>query len=64
VSSLAAMAYRARWRRVRNFMRRRRPLDAMNLLDGKYFQYQCTERGPLDTCTIGRRHMPNAHFQF
>ena len=39
-------------------------LDAMNLLDEKYFQYQDTKREPLNTYTTGRRYMLNAHFKF
>ncbi|SFR86302.1 TonB-dependent receptor [Dyella sp. OK004] len=39
-------------------------LDAMNLLDEKYFQYQDTKREPLNTYTTGRRYMMNLHFKF
>nr|WP_243649117.1 TonB-dependent receptor [Luteibacter rhizovicinus] len=39
-------------------------LDAMNLLDEKYFQYQDTKREPLNTYTTGRRYMANLHFKF
>lgn len=39
-------------------------LDAMNLLDEKYFQYQVTKQEPLNTYTTGRRYMANLHVKF
>lgn len=39
-------------------------LDAMNLLDQKYFQYQGTDSFPVAKYSTGRRYMANFHFKF
>jgi TonB-dependent receptor len=39
-------------------------LDAMNLLDEKYFQYQVTDSMPTNKYTTGRRYMASLHFKF
>jgi TonB-dependent receptor len=39
-------------------------LDAMNLLNEKYFQYQGTDSFPVAKYSTGRRYMANFHFKF